>query len=52
MGDASQEKESENEEKMDKREVEKEIIGLKRELVKLMESNENANITLQRLKAT
>jgi hypothetical protein len=37
---------------MDKREVEKEIIGLKRELVKFMESNENANMALQRLKAT
>jgi hypothetical protein len=37
---------------MDKREVEKEIIGLKRKLVKLMKSNENANMALQRLKAT
>jgi hypothetical protein len=37
---------------MDKREVEKEIISLKRELVKLMETNENANMALQRLKAT
>jgi len=52
MAEASQDKESENEEKMDKREVEKEIISLKRELVKLMESNENANMALQRLKAT
>jgi len=46
MGDASQDKESENEEKLDKREVLKEITGLKRELVKLIESNENANMAL------
>jgi hypothetical protein len=52
MGEASQDKESENEEKLDKQEVEKEITSLKRELVKLMESNENANMALQRLKAT